>query len=79
MILKPYGFSVILFAENCPKDNITIHGIISLRSNITRRMANKTAECPYEHSAKETGFFHILSITEEIFIIIIPAVKVAVA
>ena len=24
---------------------------IKLRSNITRRKANKTAECPYEHSA----------------------------
>ena len=58
VLLKPYGFSVILFAGNCPKDNITMRSIISLRSNITRRKANKTAECPYEHSAYSSGFFY---------------------
>ncbi len=30
-------------------------GIISPGSNITHRKANKTAECPYEHSANENG------------------------
>ena len=63
VILKPCGFSVILFAYNCPKDNKTMRSIIKLQSNITRRMANKTAECPYEHSAM-TGdnFFNSLLI-----------------
>ena len=36
---------------------------IKLRSNITRRMANKTAECPYEHSAYSGCFFVILGMT----------------
>ena len=33
-----------------------MRSIISLRSNITRRKANKTAECTYEHSANCRGF-----------------------
>ncbi len=31
--------------------NKTVRSTMKLRSNITRRTANKTAECPYEHSA----------------------------
>lgn len=46
---------------NCPKDNMTMHGIISLRSNITRRKANKTAECPYEHSANGTDLIILVN------------------
>ena len=57
VLLKLYGFSDILFAKNCPKDNNTVQSTIKLRSNITRRKANKTAECPYEHSASRGGFF----------------------
>ena len=34
-----------------------MHGIISLRSTITRRKANKTAECPYKHSANTDRIF----------------------
>ncbi|MBE6789668.1 MAG: hypothetical protein E7535_00580 [Ruminococcaceae bacterium] len=60
VILKPYGFSVILFAQNCPKAISLVARQISLRSNKTRRKANKTAECPYEHSAKGNCFYFIL-------------------
>ena len=42
--MKPYGFLDILFAINCPQDNITMRSIISLRSNKTRRKANRVVE-----------------------------------
>ena len=35
VLLKPYGFSGILFADKTRKANKTMQSIISLRSNIT--------------------------------------------
>ena len=45
--------------QNCAKHNITMRSIIKLQGNITRRQANKTAECPLEHSANDP-FFAVL-------------------
>ena len=39
-ILKPYGFSDIIFAAKAREANIAVRSTISLRSNITRRKAN---------------------------------------
>ena len=54
VLLKPHGFSVILFANNI------VQRTIKLRSNTIRRMANKTAECPYEHPANRWLIFFAL-------------------
>ena len=42
VILKPFGFSDILFAIKLPKAISLVARQIQLRSNITRRKANKT-------------------------------------
>ena len=50
--METCGFRDILFATKLPQAITLVERQILLRSNITRHKANKTAECPLEHSAE---------------------------
>ena len=55
--IETIGFSVIIFALNCPKDNNTVPSTIKLRSNKTRLWRIKLRECPLDTHAKSPAFF----------------------
>ena len=59
VILKPCGFSDILFAYKLPKAITLVARQISLRSNITRRKANKTGVVSFRTLRLTAGGFFV--------------------
>ena len=57
VVLKSYDFSDILFAINCRRQYHLNEVQISLRSNSTRRKANKTAQVSLRTLGQSTAFF----------------------